>query len=85
MTLRSSNLLKHAKIAKMDHLSHPKKSAIFETFGQNFPIQLIEEGSTLHFLSKSAKKFQTSMKKNEVRRWKLIDIRPLTPFLRLHF
>ena len=39
----------------MDHLARPKKTAIFGTFGQNFPIQSIEEGSTLHFLSKSAK------------------------------
>ena len=49
------SVVKHSKMAKTDHLAHPNKSAIFETFGQNFPIQSIEEGNTLHFLSKSAK------------------------------
>ena len=46
-------------MAKMVHLGHPKKSAIFETFGQNFPIQLIEEGSTLHFKKFCILHFQT--------------------------
>ena len=32
----------------MDHLARPKKSALFETFGQNFPIQSMEEG--IHYI-----------------------------------
>ena len=32
------SLVKYSKMAEMDHLAHPNKSAIFETFGQNFPI-----------------------------------------------
>ena len=55
MAIWSLSFVKRSKMAEMDHLAHPKKSGIFETFGQNFPIQSMEEGSTLHFLSKSAK------------------------------
>ena len=55
MAIWSLSFVKRSKMAEMDHLAHPKKSGIFETFGQNFPIQSMEEGNTLHFLSKSAK------------------------------